>query len=316
MHDVVHVDALRRNFGGREALAGVSFNVRSGETFGLLGPNGGGKTTLFRILTTLLAPTSGSAAICGYDVLNQRGEARRRIGVVFQSPSLDIYLTARENLRHSGHLYGLGGRHLESRIDSVITGVGLRDRADDLVKTFSGGMRRRVEIAKGILHEPEVLILDEPSTGLDPGARRELWNQLQALRKVSGVTILMTTHFMDEADRCDRLAILDRGALVACGTPAELKARIGGDCVTIQCDEPIVLAGEVTARVGSPALVVDGLVRIETTNGPAIVSRLMAEFSSRVHAVTLGKPTLEDVFVHETGHRFMIDASPEREGRP
>lgn len=306
MSDLVVVDGLGHRYGSRVALEGVSFVVRAGEFFGLLGPNGGGKTTLFRILTTLLPSSAGKATICGHDALRYRDEVRRRIGVVFQSPSLDLYLSARENLRHAGRLYGLSGRTLETRLESLLDRFGLADRADDLVRALSGGMRRRVEIAKGMLHEPSLLILDEPSTGLDPSARRELWSVLEGLRDRTGVTILLTTHFLEEAEHCDRLAILDRGRLVACGSPAELKARVGGDCIRVDCERPDELARSVSSRLGIEATVVDGQLRVETRDGPALVGRLMSEFGGEVRAITLGKPTLEDVFIHETGHRFEL----------
>lgn len=304
MSDLVVVDGLGHRYGSRVALENVSFVVRAGEFFGLLGPNGGGKTTLFRILTTLLPSSAGKATICGHDALRHRDEVRRRIGVVFQSPSLDLYLSARENLRHAGRLYGLSGRTLETRLESLLDRFGLADRADDLVRALSGGMRRRVEIAKGMLHEPSLLILDEPSTGLDPSVRRELWSVLEGLRDRTGVTILLTTHFLEEAEHCDRLAILDRGRLVACGSPAELKARVGGDCIRVDCERPEELARAVSSRLGIEATVVDGQLRVETRDGPALVGRLMSEFGGEVRAITLGKPTLEDVFIHETGHRF------------
>ena len=304
MADLVQADALGHQYGSRVALDGVRFSVPEGECFGLLGPNGGGKTTLFRILTTLLTPTSGTARICGFDVRAERAAVRRKIGVVFQSPSLDLYLTPRENLRHAGHLFGLSGRELEKRIGELLDRLGLAGRERDLVKTLSGGLRRRAEIAKSLLHEPALLILDEPSTGLDPVARRELWQLLQELRQTHGVTVLLTTHFMEEAERCDRLAILDRGRLVACGSPAQLRDRVGGDCITIQCDDPAALCERVAKTFGVDVAIVDGAVRIEAADGAAIMSRLMAEFSRDIRTITLGRPTLEDVFVHETGRRF------------
>lgn len=306
---------LTHRFGDRAALSGVSFSVHRGECFGLLGPNGGGKTTLFRILTTLLGPSDGTARICGHDIRAARAEARRHIGVVFQSPSLDIYLTCRENLQHAGHLYGLSGSELDGRVDDVFRRVGLLDRGKDLVKKLSGGMKRRIEIAKGILHKPEILILDEPSTGLDPGARRDLWNQLQVLRGESGVTILITTHFMDEADKCDRLAILDRGKLVAVGSPTELKARIGGECVTIESTNSANLATTLQSDMNIDSKQVNGAIRIETTAGAGLVSQLMERYADRITSITLSKPTLEDVFMHETGRRFEISADGSQEDR-
>ncbi|MFQ5422965.1 MAG: ATP-binding cassette domain-containing protein [Phycisphaerae bacterium] len=304
MREVVSLDSVTHRYGERLALERVSFDVGSGECLGVLGPNGGGKTTLFKILSTLLTPTDGRATLCGCDVVRQRAEVRQRIGVVFQSPSLDVYLTARENLRHGGHLYGLSGRALESRIDEMLSQLGVADRAGDLVRTLSGGLKRRVELAKSLLHHPVVLLLDEPSTGLDPGARKDLWAVLESLRCTTGVTILMTTHFMLEAERCDRLALLDAGRLVTVGTTDELKSRIGGDCLTLECEDAANLAARVEEQFGCVATVVDGSVRIERSDGHAMVPRIAEAFGPAIRSVTVGKPTLQDVFMHETGHRF------------
>lgn len=303
---IVLVESLRHQYGERVALDGVSFSVGTGECFGLLGPNGGGKTTLFRILTTLLAPTAGRAKISGSDVVRDRAAVRARLGVVFQSPSLDLYLTVRENLLHGGHLYGLSGQALEDRISQMLTRLGVADRARDLVRTLSGGLRRRVEIAKCMLHKPALLILDEPSTGLDPGARLDLWGHLQAIVRDEGATVLITTHFMEEAERCDRLAILDHGKLVACGTPGELKSRIGGDCITIEADEPESL---LTRMHDANASMVGRMIRIETAEAPALAVRLMDNFGPAIRSITIGKPTLEDVFMKETGRRFEGDGA-------
>ncbi len=231
----------------RTALNGVTFEVRPAELFGLLGPNGSGKTTLFRILSTLMVPSSGSAVILGHDVTTDPTGLRRKIGVVFQSQSIDVKLTAAENLLHQGHLYGLQGAALKSRIDEMLGRVGLSDRAKEKAETFSGGMQRRLELAKGLLHHPSVLLLDEPTTGLDPGARRDLWQYLQILRDQEHVTVIVTTHLMEEAERCDRLAILNEGKLVALGTPAELKSEIGGDVILLDAQRPRI-AGSADAR--------------------------------------------------------------------
>ena len=236
--NAIEVAALGHDYGSRRALDGVTFSVASGQIFGLLGPNGGGKTTLFRILSTLMAPTDGSARVLGLDTVKQSPEVRRKIGVVFQSPSLDGKLTASENLKHQGHLYGLVGAELEERRVKMLRRVGVEDRRNERVDRLSGGLRRRVELAKGMLHQPEVLLLDEPSTGLDPGARRDLWLYLKEIREQDGVTSLVTTHLMEEAERCDRVAILDHGKLVALGTPDELRAEIGGDVVTLGTADP------------------------------------------------------------------------------
>jgi ABC-2 type transport system ATP-binding protein len=309
---IVSIQSVSHSYGQRVALEDVSFSVEEGACFGLLGPNGGGKTTLFRVLTTLLTPTRGTASLCGFDVVRERADVRGRIGVVFQSPSLDAYLTVRENLRHAGHLYGLSGRPLETRIDETLERLEVSDRAGELVRTLSGGLKRRVEIAKSLLHRPVVLLLDEPSTGLDPSARKNMWQQLSRLRGEDRVSIVLTTHFMDEADRCDALAVLDLGRLVALGSPDELKGRIGVDCITIACDN----AADMSARIGSafacPTQVIDGTVRIAQAGGAALVPRLAERFGREIQTITVGKPTLEDVFVHVTGHRFDVEG---QEGR-
>jgi ABC-2 type transport system ATP-binding protein len=281
------VEALTHRYGERTALSNVSFQVAKGEIFGLLGPNGGGKTTLFRILSTLVAPSEG-----------------RRIGVVFQSPSLDRKLTVLENLRHQGHLYNLRGQELQLRIDKLLSRFGMADRKGDLVETLSGGQRRRVELAKGLLHKPQVLLLDEPSTGLDPRVRRELSDYLDHLRDEDGMTVLLTTHLMEEADRCDRLAILDRGQLVALSTPRELKEQIGGDVISIETGQPQPLAEQISKRFGIEARVLDGSVRVERTNGHKFITELVEAFPGQIDAISIHKPTLEDVFVHRTGRRF------------
>src|SRR5271156_2737536 len=223
------LDGLTHNYGERLALDQLSFEVKAGELFGLLGPNGSGKTTLFRILSTLMTPTGGNASIQGFDVAREPNKVRQQIGIVFQARSVDIKLTVAENLKHQGNLYGLSGKFLKSRIDDVLNRVGLLDRKGDFVETLSGGMQRRVELAKGLIHSPSVLLLDEPSTGLDPGARRDLWQYLEMLRDEENVAILVTTHLMEEAEHCDRLAILNEGKLVALGSPFDLKSQIGGD---------------------------------------------------------------------------------------
>jgi ABC-2 type transport system ATP-binding protein len=309
----VEVEALKYRYGDREALRDVDFSVTAGEIFGLLGPNGGGKTTLFRILSTLLVPDHGRARIFGVDVVQQPLEVRRRIGVVFQNQSLDRRLTAQENLLHQGHLYGLHGEDLKRRIDHVLDKVGLTSRRGDVVETLSGGLRRRVELAKGFLHQPKLLLLDEPSSGVDPGARLDFWNHLQRLRQDEGVTVLLTTHLLDEAEKCDRLAILDQGSLVAQGTPAELKTRIGGDVVTLSTSAPDQLAVELQRQFELPAQVLDGKVRFEHSDGAALVGRLMQAIPQRIDSMTVSHPTLEDVFIHVTGHRFSESAENQSE---
>ena len=302
---IVSVENLTHRYGSRSgdrlALAGVSFAVHEGEIFGLLGPNGGGKSTLFRILSTLMAPSEGRAVVCGYDVARDPGAVRRRIGVVFQSQSLDKKLTVEENLRGQGHLHGLSGAVLRERIEKVTGRLGLDGRRGDLVEILSGGLKRRVEIAKGLLHRPEVLLMDEASTGLDPGARRELWQYILELRDQEGVTVLLTSHILDEADRCDRLALLHEGRLVSEGTPAELKARIGGDVVVLQTSDPADLSVKITERFGVTPASGDGALRVEIANGHRFITEVVEAFPGSIESVGLHKPTLEDVFLRETG---------------
>ncbi|HVN85109.1 MAG TPA: ABC transporter ATP-binding protein [Candidatus Binatia bacterium] len=305
--EAIDIQQLRHVYTGRGgervALDNVTFAVQRGEVFGLLGPNGGGKTTLFKILSTLLAPTAGRATIFD-DAISNPAAVRRHLGVVFQHPSLDSKLTVGENLLHHGHLYGLRGADLSQRIGAVLQRLGLAERIADRVETLSGGLQRRTELAKALLHRPPLLLLDEPSTGLDPGARRDFIQYLQQLRTNDGVTVVLTTHYMDEAERCDRIAILHRGKLVSVGTPAELKTHVGGDVVVIQAVDPPGLREKIRSRFACDATIVDGTLRIERARGHEFVRDLVDAFSAEITLVTYGKPTLEDVFVHLTGHRF------------
>ena len=302
---VISVQNLVHRYESRTALNGVSFDVRPAELFGLLGPNGSGKTTLFRILSTLMIPTSGRALVMGYDAAQDPATLRRQIGVVFQAQSVDPKLTAYENLWHQGHLYGLRGAALRMRIDEILTRVGLADRAEERVETFSGGMQRRIELAKGLLHHPEVLLLDEPTTGLDPGARRDLWQYLQILRDEEHVSVLVTTHLMEEAERCDRLAIMNEGNLVALGTPAELKSEIGGDVILLDsARDAAMLADHIRSRFDVEAVVLGNQVRIEREGGHRFVPDLVEAFPGEIQAISVSKPALEDVFIHRTGHKF------------
>jgi ABC-2 type transport system ATP-binding protein len=305
LNPAIDVLSVRHRYGARVALDGVSFAVQPGEVFGLLGPNGGGKTTLFRILATLLLPTAGTVRIFGRGVREEPAAVRRHIGVVFQSPALDDRLTVRENLRHHGHLYGLHGRALREAIARGLDAVSVTDREGDLVASLSGGLKRRVEVAKALLSEPRLLLLDEPSTGLDPGARRELWQSLERLRFRTGATVAMTTHLMDEAAGCDRVAILDAGSLVALGTPAALTSTVGGDVLWVTAsDDVAALAREVAERFAVHTELVDGRIRLELPHGHEFVTDVIEAFPGRIDAVTFSRPTLEDVFVHHTGRRF------------
>jgi ABC-2 type transport system ATP-binding protein len=313
---IVEVSDLRHAYGDRVALDGVSLSVAEGEIFALLGPNGSGKTTLFRILSTLVPAPPGKVRIAGHDPATERDAVRRNIGVVFQSPSLDKQLTAAENLTHQGHLYGLSGADLRRRVDVALAAVGLSDRAGERADRLSGGMRRRVEIAKGLLHRPRVLLMDEPSTGLDPAARLDLWDHLRRVGRAGGpdggVTVLLTTHILEEADDASRVAILQNGKLLACDTPAALKDRIGGDVVTVTSRQPEAVRGALLQRLGVESEVVEGTVRLERAGGAQFVPQLIEAVPGLVDAVSVGKPTLQDVFIRLTGRRFATDVEAPR----
>lgn len=298
---MIQVENLTHRYGERTALRNVNFAVEKGEIFGLLGPNGGGKSTLFRILSTMMAPSGGRAAIGGCDVLRDRAAVRRQIGVVFQTQSLDKALTVEENLRAQGHLHGLSGSLLRERMEYALAQLGLEDRRKDVVETLSGGLRRRVEIAKALLHKPPVLLMDEASTGLDPAARRDLTRHIERLRDQEGVTILLTTHVLEEADRCDRLVLLHQGQVVTEGSPRVLRSRIGGDVVVLEAGDTKALAGSIERRFQLRASQVDGQVRVEIENGHRFIAEVVEAFPGAIQSVGLHKPTLEDVFVRETG---------------
>jgi ABC-2 type transport system ATP-binding protein len=305
---VVHEYAQKGKTPARRALNDVSFDVGEGELFGFLGPNGGGKSTLFRILATSFPPTSGAVSVLGRDLIADPSSVRPFLGVVFQYPSLDNKLSVRENMLHGGRLYGLSGERLSQRIGEMLERYRLTQRAGDLCASLSGGLRRRVELAKSLLHEPKVVLLDEPSTGLDPAARKDLWDHLLDLKK-DGATILTTTHLMDEGDRCDRVAILDQGRIVALGTPAALKAEIGGDVITIEADDASVLRDDITKKFGVTPQVFGAQLRLERASGHAFIPQLAEAFPGRLRTISLSRPSLEDAFLHHAGRRFTDAAS-------
>ncbi len=301
------VSHVSHRYGSRVAVDDLSLEVREGEIFVFLGPNGSGKTTLFRVLSTLIPLQDGSVSILGHDLQSETYAVRSALGIVFQAPSLDKKLTVAENLHHQGRLYGLTATELKCRTEKMLASLGVADRAGDLVETLSGGMRRRVELAKGMLHQPRLLLMDEPSTGLDPGARADLWHYLRQVREAEGVTVVLTTHLLEEAERADRIAIMHHGRLAALDTPAALQASVGGDSITIRTDHPDELAEQVRAKFQCEATVLDGTVRLEQPDGHQWISRLVEAFPGEIQTVTLGKPTLEDVFIDRTGHRFLND---------
>jgi len=303
----VDVSGVSFVYGDKPALDEVSFQVAPAVLFGLLGPNGGGKTTLFKLLSTLLPLQQGTIRLLGRDVHRQPAAVRRLIGVTFQAPSLDRKLSVFENLACHARLYGLTGQSLTSRVTELLDRLGLSERSGDKVESLSGGLARRVEIAKGLLHSPRLLLLDEPSTGLDPGARLDLWRYLSSLRDESGVTVIVTTHLMEEAERCDDLALLDRGRIVARGSPAELRRSLGGDCLTIRGPQPESLAADISSRFGVAVRQVGEDLRIDAQTDHSLLGRVLDAFGPRIEAVSLARPTLEDVFVERTGHRFWND---------
>ncbi|HET6423112.1 MAG TPA: ABC transporter ATP-binding protein, partial [Planctomycetaceae bacterium] len=270
-------------------------------------------TTLFRLIATLLPLQDGEITLLGSSISSQAARVRHHLGVTFQSPSVDIRLTVAENLVHQGQLYGLQGRHLTETMDRVLTALGLQDRRRELVETLSGGLKRRVEIAKSLLHGPRFLLLDEPSTGLDPGARLDLWEVLTRLQREQGVTVLVTTHLMEEAEKCDRLAILDRSRIVACDSPSRLRQALGGDCLTIRAAAPDDLAKQIEQRFGVTPRVMGDVLRLEHPAALDLLRDVAAAFRDQIASIALSKPTLEDVFIERTGHRFWDDAK-ETEG--
>ncbi len=297
----ISVRDLVKNFGEVRAVRGVNFEVAIGEVFGFLGPNGAGKTTTINMLCTLAKPTSGEAAVAGHNVVTERDDVRRNIGLVFQDPTLDGYLTAAQNLQLHAELYGVQSDLVEPRMRQVMEMVGLWDRKDSVVGTFSGGMRRRLEIARGLMHSPRVLFLDEPTIGLDPQTRRSIWSYIRELKEREEITIFMTTHYMDEAEWCDRIAIMDHGEIVALDSPDALKAGVGTDRVTIHTDDNEAAIAALERQFEVEAKMSEGAVVFGVPAGEAFVPRLFAEFEMPIRSVSVSRPTLDDVFMSYTG---------------
>jgi ABC-2 type transport system ATP-binding protein len=307
----IDISHLSHRYGDHIAIRELSLTVATGEIFALLGPNGSGKTTLFRVLSTLIPIQQGDVHILGYDLRTQPDSIRAELGIVFQAPSIDKKLTVWENIIYHGRMYGLGGGDLRTRADEMLARLGIAERRRDLVEKLSGGLRRRVELAQSMMHRPRLLLLDEPSTGLDPGARSDLWQYLSQVRESDGVTVVLTTHLLEEAERADRIGIMHKGELAALDTPAGLQAAVGGDAITIRTKDPTALATAIDERFGVHAMVLDGSVRLEQSNGHEWIARLVEAFPDRIDSITLGKPTLEDVFIHITGHQFWTNGAAE-----
>jgi ABC-2 type transport system ATP-binding protein len=295
------VNQLVKSFGEVVAVRGVSFEVAPGEVFGFLGPNGAGKTTTINMLCTLVTPSDGRATVAGHDVVRERDDVRRNIGLVFQDPTLDAYLTAEQNLRLHAELYGIDRALVPARMRQVLEMVGLWERRKAAVGTFSGGMRRRLEIARGLMHSPRVLFLDEPTIGLDPQTRSSIWSYIRLLRHSEETTIFLTTHYMEEAEVCDRIAIMDQGEIVALDTPAALKAAVGADRVSIHTDDDRAARAAVAETFGIEAKLSEGAVAFSVPSGEEFVPRLFSELELPIKSVSVSRPTLDDVFMSYTG---------------
>jgi len=301
---IIEVSDLKKNYNGFAAVKGISFGVGKGEIFGFLGPNGAGKTTTINMLCTLLKPSGGKATVNGFDVVKNRLAVRKSIGLVFQDPSLDERLSAIENLRFHGMIYGIPRVERERRINEVLELVELTGRQKDQVKTFSGGMKRRLEIARGLLHRPRVLFLDEPTLGLDPQTRHHIWEYINQLRIDEGLAIFLTTHYMDEAEHCVRIAIIDHGELIAIDTPQKLKEQIGGDVIMLSADDNETAAREIGDKFGIAVKEINGELALHVENGEHFMPQLIKALETRVTSISLRSPTLEDVFLNLTGRRI------------
>jgi ABC-2 type transport system ATP-binding protein len=302
--DIITVNNLVKQYKNLTAVSGVSFSVGKGEIFAFLGPNGAGKSTTIGMLSTIITPTSGTAKVNGFDIVRERNDVRRSIGLVFQDPSLDDRLTAEENLLFHARLYGVPPGECKKRMEEVLRLVDLYDRRKDVVKTFSGGMKRRLEIARGLIHYPAVLFLDEPTLGLDPQTRNLLWEYILRLRREKNMTIFMTTHYMGEAEFSDRIAVIDHGKIVALDTPNNLKKMVGEDAITLEGENNAVLKKELEEKFGLKVREEDGLLVFGVTDGDKFLPRLMNELNARIKKVELRKPTLDDVFLHLTGTKI------------
>jgi ABC-2 type transport system ATP-binding protein len=301
MPTAVSDNDLDKSYDEVEAVRGIEFQVQSGEIFGFLGPNGAGKSTTINMLCTLVRPSGGSAQVAGHDVVTERDEVRRNIGLVFQDTTLDGYLSAEQNLRLHAELYGVPREAVAPRMEQVMEMVGLWDRKASLVNTFSGGMKRRLEIARGLLHSPRVLFLDEPTVGLDPQTRSSIWSYIRELKATEDITIFLTTHYMDEAEYCDRIAIMDQGKIIVLDTPQALKASVGKDRVQIETDDDEKAIGALRERFQVEAKVVEGLVTFGVPEGEHFVPRLFAELGQPIRSVNVSRPSLDDVFMSYTG---------------
>jgi ABC-2 type transport system ATP-binding protein len=311
--NIIEVEELSKNFGQLVAVDKVSFQVAEGEIFGFLGPNGAGKTTTINMLCTLLTPRGGRATVNGYDIVKQRSEVRRSIGLVFQEPTLDEYLTAEQNLRFHAYAYKVPKELREKRISELLELVELSDRRKSKARTFSGGMKRRLELARGLLHSPRVLFLDEPTLGLDPQTRRHIWDYILALRQQKNLTIFLTTHYMDEAENCDRITIIDNGKIIALDTPDKLKDALGGDVVTLKARDNNAAALELKEKYNLSPIIQNGMITFSTPQGEKFLPKLMGSFQSPLLSIGVRRPTLDDVFLKLTGRAIREEEAGPKE---
>ena len=312
----VVVEGLSKKYGAIEAVRGISFDVAPGEVFGFLGPNGAGKTTTISMLCTLIKPTAGTATVAGHDIVRDRDEVRRNIGLVFQDPTLDAYLSAEQNLRFHGELYGLPKAAMAERIGQVLEMVDLADRKDSKVETYSGGMRRRLEIARGLLHSPRVLFLDEPTVGLDPQTRAAIWGYINQLRESEDITIFLTTHYMEEAEYCDRIAIIDNGQIAVLDTAENLKASVGKDRIRILTGDDEAAIATLKSKFGIDAGMHDGVLTFSVASGEEFVPRLFGELGVPIRSVNVARPSLDDVFLNYTGATIRDAEAGARDNMP
>lgn len=304
MENIIEVEKISKEYDKTVAVNGISFNVKKGEVFGFLGPNGAGKSTTIRMLATLVGPTSGTAKVNDFDIIENKNDVRKSIGLVFQDPSLDDRLTAMENLRFHAELYGVDPKDFHRRVEEVLRLVELWDRKDGIVKSFSGGMKRRLEIARGFLHYPKILFLDEPTIGLDPQTRSHIWEYLLQLQKNFGMTIFMTTHYMNEAEYCNRIAIIDGGNIVALDTPENLKSSIGGDVVTLKSKDIQLLKDDIADMGADEIKDIIGGIQVEIKDGETFLPKLFAKSRAKIDSVELREPTIDDVFLKITGKQI------------
>ncbi len=311
--DIIAVNNLVRKYGDVVAVDDVSFKVEEGKLFGFLGPNGAGKSTTINVLCTLLKPTAGQARVNGYDVTRQQSAVRKSIGLIFQEPTLDLELKAYENIEFHARIYNVPAGVWKPRAEALLKMVDLWDRRGDLVKTFSGGMKRRLEIARGLIHQPKVLFLDEPTIGLDPQTREHIWHYLTDLREETGITLFLTTHYMQEAERCDRIAIIDYGKLIALDAPARLKETVGGDVITLRTPDNERASQQLADEFSLSPIKDNGALRFEVKQGESFMPRIVKELSVPVTSISMHRPTLEDVFLRLTGHSIRQEQASSRD---